>query len=141
MSEANQLWTALNLLSSTIKENMRDSQSQHYSWQLLNLTLSHLHKLIQNTTETKATVLEKEGNGTIEGVWGRADDLLEIIDKLMQFITELRKYLKGYPTKVSQDEVDSTMRSDKISPWLGHHSQAGSSFLNWRTFSKQVTLV
>ncbi|XP_071844305.1 spatacsin-like isoform X3 [Apostichopus japonicus] len=137
MSEANQLWTALNLLSSTIKENMRDSQSQHYSWQLLNLTLSHLHKLIQNTTETKATVLEKEGNGTIEGVWGRADDLLEIIDKLMQFITELRKYLKGYPTKVSQDEVDSTMRSDKISPWLGHHSQAGSSFLNWRTFSKQ----
>ncbi|XP_072050240.1 spatacsin-like [Amphiura filiformis] len=95
-SDLIQLWLAVDLLMTSIRDNIKEPQSRQYSMQLLHLTLGYQTKLIQNAVE------------------GLAVDLLmtSIRDNIKepqsrQYSMQLLHLTLGYQTKLIQNAVEA----------------------------------
>ncbi|XP_070543106.1 spatacsin-like isoform X2 [Ptychodera flava] len=90
-----QLESAVELLIATIKDNINgDMQSKLFGEQLLHMTLEFVNHLMRNAT-SQAQVQEEE-TGSVD------EDLKNSIDKVIKYLSELRKYQKDVPEQLGQ---------------------------------------
>ncbi|XP_033634267.1 spatacsin-like [Asterias rubens] len=118
-ADQTQLWSAIDLLITSIRDHIQAHQSRQYAMQLLNLTLAYVNKLIENATETLKVVQQGEGLEVLGGFNLTGTVLKEALVKLMGYVKELWVYLKGCPKWIgaqAKDEAKSEDKVDSVSP-------------------------
>ena len=105
-ADQTQLWSAIDLLITSIRDHIQAHQSRQYAMQLLNLTLAYVNKLIENATETLKVVQQGEGLEVLGGFNLTGTVLKEALVKLMGYVKELWVYLKGCPKWIGAQAKD-----------------------------------
>ncbi|XP_033120551.1 spatacsin-like [Anneissia japonica] len=125
-TDIKELWEAIDLLLTSIVDNMSEPQSKQYSDQLVQLALTFVNHLIQNTWETQ-TLLQVD----CVVKTARVKEIKTTSQRLMGYACDLRGFLKDAPSWCSKTIEDVQHQKDLIESeclkgyyWFGKQTQS-----------------